>query len=187
MIEYIEKYFDEIKDIIEAIDKQSIAEFTDSISRIKNNYGRLFFLGVGGSAANASHAVNDFRKLLNIESYAVTDNVSELTARINDDSWDTSYVNSLKVSRLSKNDGIVVLSVGGGNWGTSMNLIECVKYANSIGCEVLSIVSRDGGYTGPRSTCIHIPVINEDMITPHAEEWQGILWHLIVSYLKDQI
>ena len=186
MREYIQDYFDEILNIVRCIDKQSIINFTNTILDIRKKEGRLFFLGVGGSAGNASHAVNDFRKILNIESYAVTDNVSELTARINDESWEDSYVNSLKVSRLNKNDGIVILSVGGGSDTTSKNLVNCIKYANSLGCSVLSIVSRDGGYAGKHSTsCINIPVVCHDRITAHAEEWQGILWHMMVNYIKD--
>lgn len=183
MINFINIYLNEVQEIISKIDKESILNFIETIQSVKNSNGRLFFLGVGGSAANASHAVNDFRKLLNIESYAVSDNVSELTARINDESWKDSYANILKVSKLNPNDGIVILSVGGGSATTSSNLVECVKYAESIGCKILSIVSRDGGYAGERSISIKIPVIHENRITPHAEEWQGILLHLVVSYL----
>lgn len=186
MINYINEYFKENNEIMSKIDKNSIVEFSNLLLKIKKNGGRLFFAGVGGSAGNASHAVNDFRKILNIESYSITDNVSELTARINDESWDVSYANYLKVSKLNTNDALVVFSVGGGSEHTSKNLVECVKYANGVGSSVLSIVSKDGGYVGKHSTVsINIPVVNPNQVTPHAEEWQAILWHMIVNYLKD--
>ena len=145
-------------------------------------------LGVGGSAANASHAVNDFRKICNIETYAVTDNVSELTARINDDSWEDSYVESLKVSKLNGNDCILIFSVGGGSDRTSKNLVNCMEYAKDQGTKILSVVSRDGGKSRQLSdSCILIPVVEEKLITPHAEEWQGIILHLVVNYLENQL
>lgn len=144
-------------------------------------------MGVGGSAGNSSHAVNDFRKILGIESYCVTDNVSELTARINDESWELCYVNWLKVSSFSKNDMVLVLSVGGGSETTSVNLVSCMKYAQKIGASILSIVGRDGGYAKKCSNaCVHIPTIVDSRITPHAEEWQSIIWHMVVSIIKEK-
>ena len=184
MKEYIDNYFNDTKKIIDIIDKNEIVNFTNILQNLK---GRLFVLGVGGSAANASHAVNDFRKICNIETYAVTDNVSELTARINDDSWEDSYVESLQVSKLNKNDCILIFSVGGGSDNTSKNLVKCMEYAHYLGTKIISVVSRDGGESKRLSdSCILIPVIEEKLITPHAEEWQGIILHLVVNYLQNQ-
>jgi len=182
---YIEAYLQEVKTICDSISKEDIGKFAEQIDRVKINKGRLFFLGVGGSAGNASHAVNDFRKILGIESYSVSDNVSELTARVNDDGWDTSYSNWLRVSNIGSKDAIVVLSVGGGSSTTSKNLVLSVDLAKSVGAKVLSIVSRDGGYCKQNSdVSVLIPVVHSDRITPHAEEWQGIVWHLIVNLLS---
>lgn len=183
---FINNYFNEIESIIQNISIQDIENFIEKVRTVKNNNGRLFFIGVGGSAGNASHAVNDFRKILNIESYAITDNISELTARINDDGWDTSFSNWLKISRINSNDGIIIFSVGGGSENTSKNIVKAIDYAKEKNAKILAIVSRDGGYSKLNSdACILIPVISQERITPHAEEWQGILWHLVVSYLKD--
>ena len=182
---YITAYLEEVKTICDSVCVEDIVKFFEIVKTIKANRGRLFFLGVGGSAGNASHAVNDFRKILGIESYAVSDNVSELTARINDDGWDTSYSNWLKVSNLSSKDAIVIFSVGGGSSTTSQNLVRSVDLAKGMGSKVLSIVSRDGGYCKQNSdACVLIPVVHSDRITPHAEEWQGIVWHLIVNLLS---
>ena len=184
MNEYIVNYLNEVKNICDSISVESLSNFSSAVKNIKLKGGRLFFLGVGGSAGNASHAVNDFRKILGIECYSVSDNVSELTARVNDDGWDTSYSNWLKVSNLSEKDAIVVFSVGGGSATTSQNLVRSVDLAKEVGAKVLSIVSRDGGYCKEKSdTCVLIPVVHPDRITPHAEEWQGIVWHLIVNLL----
>ena len=182
---YIETYLQEVKTICDSISKEDIGKFAEEIDRVKTNKGRLFFLGVGGSAGNASHAVNDFRKILGIESYSVSDNVSELTARVNDDGWDTSYSNWLRISNIGSKDAIVVLSVGGGSSTTSKNLVLSVDLAKSVGAKVLSIVSRDGGYCKQNSdVSVLIPVVHSDRITPHAEEWQGVVWHLIVNLLS---
>ena len=182
---YIETYLQEVKTICDSISKEDIGKFAEEIDRVKTNKGRLFFLGVGGSAGNASHAVNDFRKILGIESYSVSDNVSELTARVNYDGWDTSYSNWLRVSNIGSKDAIVVLSVGGGSSTTSKNLVLSVDLAKSVGAKVLSIVSRDGGYCKQNSdVSVLIPVVHSDRITPHAEEWQGVVWHLIVNLLS---
>ena len=182
---YIETYLQEVKVICDSISKKDIGKFAEEIAGVRTNKGRLFFLGVGGSAGNASHAVNDFRKILGIESYSVSDNVSELTARINDDGWDTSYSNWLKVSNLSEKDAIIVFSVGGGSATTSQNLACSVDLAKEVGAKVLSVVSRDGGYCKEKSdVCVLIPVVHSDRITAHAEEWQGIIWHLVVNLLS---
>jgi D-sedoheptulose 7-phosphate isomerase len=184
---FVIQYLKEVKQICDSISVEDIIKFSTVIQNTKTTGGRLFFLGVGGSAGNASHAVNDFRKILGIESYSVSDNVSELTARINDDGWDTSYSNWLKISNLSEKDVIIIFSVGGGSDITSKNLVHSIDHANKVGANVLSIVSRNGGYAKENSNvCIMIPVIHPDRITPHAEEWQGIIWHLIVSLLKEK-
>lgn len=185
-MKFIESYLLEVQEICKNINTKDIEAFYTLIYTVRANKGRIFFLGVGGSAGNASHAVNDFRKILGIECYSVSDNVSELTARINDDGWDTSYSNWLKVSNLNSNDAIIVLSVGGGSDTTSQNLVRAMEFAKQRGAKVSSIVSRDGGIAKRWSdACVLIPVINTERITPHAEEWQGIIWHLIVSYAKE--
>jgi D-sedoheptulose 7-phosphate isomerase len=184
MNQYVNFYLNEVKTICDSVSVESIVNFTTHVQKIKKNKGRLFFLGVGGSAGNASHAVNDFRKILGIECYSVSDNISELTARINDDGWDTSYSNWLKVSNISEKDAIIVFSVGGGSTTTSQNLVRSIDLAKEVGAKVLSVVSRDGGYCKEKSdVCILIPVVHPDRITAHAEEWQGIVWHLIVNLL----
>lgn len=180
---YIIKYFNEIKTIIDSIDINEIVKFINIINKLKSEKGRLFVLGVGGSAANASHAVNDFRKILNIETYAVTDNVSELTARINDESWEDSYANWLKGSKINSNDCVLVFSVGGGSTNTSQNLVKAMDFAKKKKAKIISVVSRDGGYAKKISNaCILIPVICQKTTTAHAEEWQGIILHLVVNY-----
>lgn len=183
---FVIQYLEEVKHICGSISVEDIIKFSAAVQDTKTNNGRVFFLGVGGSAGNTSHAVNDFRKILGIESYSASDNISELTARINDDGWDSSYSNWLKVSKLSEKDAIIVFSVGGGSDTTSKNLVHSIDYANKVGAKVLSIVSRDGGYSKDHSdVCVLIPVVHSDRITPHAEEWQAIIWHLIVSLLKE--
>lgn len=185
-INYVMQYLNEVKSICDSVSAKDILAFSAAIKNIKTKGGRLFFLGVGGSAGNASHAVNDFRKILGIECYAVSDNVSELTARINDDGWDTSYSNWLKISNLSEKDAVVVFSVGGGSATTSQNLVRSIDLAKEVGATVLSIVSRNGGYCKEKSdVCVLIPVVHPDRITAHAEEWQGIVWHLIVNLIRE--
>jgi len=180
---YITTYFGEIISIIDNIETDSIVKFIEIIKKIKSTKGRLFVLGVGGSAANASHAVNDFRKILGIETYAVTDNVSELTARINDESWEDSYANWLKGSKLSSKDAIIIFSVGGGSETTSKNLVNAMKLAKKTKSYILSVVSKDGGVAKQLSNaCILIPPIKPERVTAHAEEWQGIILHLVVNY-----
>jgi|TARA_R110000851_G_scaffold78423_1_gene173019 D-sedoheptulose 7-phosphate isomerase len=180
--QYVVKYFEEIKHIIATIETNHIEQMAEKIEEIKTKNQRLFVFGVGGSAANASHAVNDFRKILGIECYSALDNVSELTARINDDGWDTSLVNWVTVSKLNSSDNILIFSVGGGSDTTSQNLVQLMRYAKEVGASILSIVSRDGGYAKEFSDiCVQVPVVCESRTTPHAEEWQGILWHMLVS------
>ena len=184
MQQYISTFLDETIRIAQTIDQTSIAAALVQLKAVKARGGRLFILGVGGSAANASHAVNDFRKICGIETYAPTDNVSELTARINDESWDASYAEWLKGSRLGRNDLLLVLSVGGGSATTSLNLVRSMELARTLGCPIISIVSRDGGKAKELSTaCVLIPVVSKDRITPHAEGWQGVVWHLLATAL----
>jgi D-sedoheptulose 7-phosphate isomerase len=154
---------------------------------VKVDEGRIFFLGVGGSAGNCSHAVNDFRKIVGIEAYAPTDNVSELTARTNDEGWSTIFVEWLKVSKLHRKDALFIFSVGGGNLekNISPNLVEAIKFAKTVGAKVIGIIGRDGGYTGENAdVCVLIPTVNPDTITPHSEAFQAVVWHLLVSHPK---
>lgn len=184
--EYISKYLDEVKKICEKVDKESILDLAFLFNTIKRLNGRIFVVGVGGSAANASHCVNDFRKILGIESYSPSDNVAELTARINDESWESSYVDWLKTSKIRATDLLLVLSVGGGSEHTSKNLVESIKYAKSSGAFIGSIVSRDGGFAKENSdACVLIPIVVDSRITPHAEEWQGVIWHLITNLIHE--
>jgi len=181
---HISTFFSQVNLIANSIDKQEIERLALSILKIRENDGRLFFLGVGGSAGNCSHAVNDFRKLCGIESYAPTDNVSELTARINDDGWDVALAAWLKVSRLKQNDAIFILSVGGGNFekNVSVNLIKAVEYAKEKGAKVFGIVGRDGGYTKKvGDNIVVVPVVDEKLVTPHSEAFQAVVWHCLVS------
>ena len=184
---YSEKHLKEANQILDLIDHDVIEKMAELILETKNNGGRLFFLGCGGSAGNASHAVNDFRKIVGIESYAPTDNVSELTARTNDEGWDTIFSEWLKVSNLNNKDTLFILSVGGGNLekNISPNLVKAVSLANETGSKVLGIVGRDGGYTAKRGDAVLIvPTVNPDTITPHSEAFQAVVWHLLVSHPK---
>lgn len=184
---FIEHYFTEAKKIIDLLDYQQISRAVDLLADTRQNHGRLFILGVGGSAANASHAVNDFRKIVGIESYAPTDNVSELTARTNDEGWSTIFSKWLETSRLRPNDLIFVFSVGGGNLekNVSPNLVSALQYAKEVGAKIMGIVGRDGGYTATvADACIKIPTINAENVTPHAEAFQSVIWHLLVSHPK---
>lgn len=183
--EYIDTYLAETRKIAEIIDKSKIDDVVNILQRTKNRHGRLFILGVGGSAANASHAVNDFRKIAGIEAYTPVDNVSELTAWTNDSGFNSIFINWLKVSKLANKDAIMVLSVGGGTEDTSKNLVLAMEYAKQVGTSIISIVSRDGGAALKFSdACILIPVVSSAHITPHAESWQGLLLHLIVNAIS---
>jgi D-sedoheptulose 7-phosphate isomerase len=182
---YIDSYLSEVDKIADSIDRDAIEKSVKVLLEIKENKGRIFMLGVGGGAGNASHAVNDFRKIAGIESYAPTDNVSELTARVNDDGWDSAFVNWLKGSRLNSNDCIFVFSVGGGNTqkNISNNLVQALKFAEEVGSKIIGIVGRDGGYTAKAAdAAVIIPVVNPETITPHTEAFQAVVWHLMVSH-----
>jgi len=182
---YTSEYLKEATEIAELLNRKSIENIVDIICSIRQKGGRLFFLGIGGGAGNATHAVNDFRKIAGIESYSPLDNVSELTARINDDGWEGAFVEWLKISRLNNNDGIFIFSVGGGNEekGVSVNLVRALQYAKQAGAKILGIVGRDGGYTARVADgCVIIPTVNPASVTPHTEAFQAVIWHLIVSH-----
>lgn len=184
---FSQKYLNEANQIIDRLDEKKIEKLVDLINEIKSNDGRIFFLGVGGSAGNCSHAVNDFRKIVGVECYAPTDNVSELTARTNDEGWKTIFVEWLRVSKLTNKDLIFIFSVGGGSLekNISVNLVEAIKYGKSLGSRITGVVGKDGGYTAQNSdTCIIIPIVNDQNITPHTEAFQAVIWHLIVSHPK---
>ena len=180
--QYITTYLNETKWIADNLDTGEINRCVQILKNTKETGGRLFILGVGGSAANASHAVNDFRKIGGLETYAPTDNAAELTARTNDEGWDTTFAEWLKTSRISEKDTVLVLSVGGGSDNTSRNIVKALELAKERNGKILSIVSRDGGYSKKLSdACILVPVVSKERITPHAEGWQGILWHMLVN------
>lgn len=180
--EYVDKYLAETQEIANKVSRDEIVKAVSILKALREREGRLFILGVGGSAANASHAVNDFRKIGGIEAYAPTDNVSELTARTNDEGWETTFCEWLKISKIQKQDVVMVLSVGGGSETASLNIVNALKAAKAQGCGIISIVSRNGGYAKEVSdACILIPVVDEKRITPHAEGWQGVIWHLLVN------
>jgi D-sedoheptulose 7-phosphate isomerase len=186
---YTQKYLGEVVEISKRLDWVRIEEMADALASLRSRQGRLFLLGVGGSAGNCSHAANDFRKIAGIEAYAPTDNVSELTARINDDGWESVFANWLKVSHLSDNDMVFVLSVGGGNLelNISANLVRALQYAKQVGATICGIVGRNGGYTARVGTaCIIIPTISDETVTPHTEAFQAVVWHLLVSHPKLQ-
>jgi len=188
-VEFISRYFDEVRDIAARIDRQAVEQLVELLVDVRQRGGRLFILGVGGSAGNASHAVNDFRKIVGMEAYAPTDNVSELTARINDDGWDSSFANWLKGSRLNNQDAVLVFSVGGGDQvrGVSVNLVRALELAKSVGARIGGIVGRDGGFTAQvADACVIVPTAQPDTVTPHAEAFQGVVWHLLVSHPKLQ-
>ena len=182
---FINKYISNSKLILDELDLDQISTMISILKETRENNGRLFILGVGGGAGHASHAVNDFRKICDIEAYSPSDNVSELTARVNDDGWETTYVNWLMGSRLKKNDSLLVFSVGGGNLekGVSVNIVKSLQYAREVGSKVCGIVGRDGGYTAEiADACVIIPPIDSDNITPHTEGFQALVWHLLVSH-----
>lgn len=187
---YAKEYLKYVQEICSQINTESIEDLVKQLVVLRESRGRLFLLGVGGSAANCSHAVNDFRKLCGIETYAPTDNVSELTARTNDEGWETVFSEWLKVSHLSSKDMIMVFSVGGGNKekNVSVNLVRAIDEAKSMGSKIVGIVGRDGGYTKQHGdTVVLIPTIDHDKITPLAEAFQGVIWHCLVSHPALQI
>lgn len=182
--DYIKRYLNEVANIANLINKNEVNKIIERIVILKKNHGRIFFIGVGGSASNCSHAVNDFRKIAEIEAYTPIDNVAELTARTNDEGWDTIFAEWLKISRLNKKDLLFVLSVGGGNANKkiSVNIINAIKYAKIINCDVVGITGKKNGYTQKNSyACVIIPMQNKSTLTPHAEAWQANIWHLIIT------
>jgi len=187
---YSAQHLSETRQIVDLLDAATLEKMAELLLRVRERDGRLFFLGVGGSAANASHAVNDFRKIAGFECYAPTDNVSELTARTNDDGWSSVFVEWLRGSRLRKDDAVFVFSVGGGNLerNISPNLVSALQYAKEVGSAILGVVGRDGGYTAKvADVCCVIPTVNPANVTPHSEAFQGVLWHLLVSHPKLKI
>jgi D-sedoheptulose 7-phosphate isomerase len=186
-LSYTTEYIEEAIEVLKQIDIESIDRMVDLIVELRGKGGRLFILGVGGGAGHASHAVNDFRKICGIEAYAPTDNVSELTARINDDGWETSFANWLRGSRMSSGDMIFVFSVGGGDLerNISANLVRALQEAKRVGARVCGVVGRDGGFTAQvADAVVLIPVVNSSTITPHTEAFQAVVWHLLVSHPK---
>lgn len=182
---YAEKHLSEAAEIIRRINPRDIDAMAEAIADLRTDGGRMFLLGVGGSAANCSHAVNDFRKICGIEAYAPTDNVSELTARTNDEGWDTVFVAWLKTSKLNPTDMVFVMSVGGGNAekNVSPNLVKALHYAKDVGAKICGIVGRDGGYTAQVANhCVIVPTVNPENVTPHTEAFQAVVWHLLVSH-----
>ena len=188
--DHIDTFLSKAKRVIDEIDREAVAGMVSLIVETRERHGRLFILGVGGSAANAGHAVNDFRKIAGMEAYAPTDNVSELTARTNDDGWETVFSEWLAGSRLREGDLVMVFSVGGGNRerGVSVNLVRGLEYAKEVGAKVCGIVGRDGGYTAEvADACVVVPVVDEGAVTPLSEAFQGVVWHLLVSHPQVQV
>ncbi|HKZ06987.1 MAG TPA: SIS domain-containing protein [Methylomirabilota bacterium] len=184
-MDFIARYLAEAGRVAAAIDQSAVARLVECLVAAREGGGRLFILGVGGSAGNASHAVNDFRKIAHFEAYAPTDNVSELTARINDDGWDTSFAAWLRGSRLSARDMVLVFSVGGGDAdrGVSANLVRALEHAKAVGARVGGIVGRDGGFTAKvADACVIVPTVSPDLVTAHAEAFQAVVWHCLVSH-----
>jgi D-sedoheptulose 7-phosphate isomerase len=184
---FAQQFLQEVQQVTAQLDANAIENVADELVRVRERGGRLFILGVGGSAANASHAVNDFRKICGFECYAPTDNVSELTARTNDDGWPSIFVEWLKGSRLGAKDGLLIFSVGGGNLekNVSPNLVAAIQLARQLGASVVGIVGRDGGYTAKAATaCVIVPTVNPEHVTPHSEAFQAVVWHLLVSHPK---
>ena len=184
---FVQQYLEETENVMAQLDAQTIERVATELAAVRERGGRLFILGVGGSAANASHAVNDFRKICGFEAYAPTDNVSELTARTNDEGWHTVFSEWLRGSRLQTNDALLIFSVGGGNLekNVSPNLVSALDFARETGATILGVVGRDGGYTAKSATaCVIIPTVNAEHVTPHAEAFQAVIWHLLVSNPK---
>jgi D-sedoheptulose 7-phosphate isomerase len=187
---YSEQHLDEAGRILSGLDVDAIERMASLLAELRSRGGRLFFLGVGGGAGHSSHAVNDFRKLAGIEAYAPTDNVSELTARTNDEGWSTVFVEWLKISRLTDKDMLFVFSVGGGDVarGISPNLVTALQHARSVGAQVVGVVGRDGGYTAQvADACVIVPTVNPSTVTPHTEAFQAVVWHLLVSHPALQV
>ncbi|MFI5360591.1 MAG: SIS domain-containing protein [Elusimicrobiota bacterium] len=182
---YTKTHLDEVRKVVDLLDVDAIERLAQGLADLRARQGRLFILGVGGSAGNASHAVNDFRKIVGLEAYAPTDNVSELTARANDEGWPTIFAGWLKISRLGPKDAVLVFSVGGGNLekNVSPNLVVALQYAREAGAKIYGIVGRDGGYTAKvADACVIVPTVNPETVTPHSEAFQAVVWHLLVSH-----
>jgi D-sedoheptulose 7-phosphate isomerase len=185
MATFTKTYLDESIELVRKLDAASIEALAEGLARVRASDGRLFILGVGGSAGHAGHAVNDFRKICGFEAYAPTDNVSELTARVNDEGWDTCFVEWLRGSRLRAADGVLVFSVGGGNRdkNVSVNLVRSLELAREVGAKIFGIVGRDGGYTKQvADACVVIPTVSAERTTPHTEGFCAVVWHLLVSH-----
>jgi D-sedoheptulose 7-phosphate isomerase len=186
---FVAQYLSEAAQVAARIDHAAVESLVDLLADTRDGGGRLFVLGVGGSAGNASHAVNDFRKIAGFEAYAPTDNVSELTARINDDGWDTAFANWLKVSRVGPRDCVLVFSVGGGDLvrKVSINLVRALEHAKTVGSRVGAIVGRDGGFTATvADACVIIPTVSAERLTAHAEAFQAVVWHMLVAHPRIQ-
>ena len=184
---FTKQFLAEVQQVTAQLDEAAIEKCADELAAIRERGGRLFILGVGGSAGNAGHAVNDFRKICGFEAYAPTDNVSELTARTNDEGWATVFSEWLKGSRINAKDGLLIFSVGGGNLekNVSPNLVSAIQIAKQVGASVVGIVGRDGGYTAQQATaCVIVPTVNSAHVTPHSEAFQAVIWHLFVSHPK---
>ena len=184
------QYLAEARQIIDRLDPAPIDRMAQLLAQLRSGGGRLFIVGVGGGAGHASHAVNDFRKIAGIEAYSPSDNVSELTARTNDEGWDTTYAAWLKVSRLGANDMVLVFSVGGGDLerNVSANIVRAVRHAKEVGAKVIGVLGRDGGYTAKvADACVIVPTVNPKAVTPHTEAFQAVIWHLLVSDPRLQI
>ena len=184
---FAKQFLEEVQSVVAQLDTSAIEKCVDELARVRERGGRLFILGVGGSAGNATHAVNDFRKICAFEAYTPTDNVSELTARINDDGWATVFAEWLKGSRLNAKDGLLIFSVGGGNLekNISPNLVSAIQLARKVGASVVGVVGRDGGYTAKEATAyVIVPTVNPAHVTPHTEAFQSVIWHLFVSHPK---
>ena len=184
---FAKDFLDEVQKVVAQLNTEAIEKCADELARVRERGGRLFILGVGGSAGNAGHAVNDFRKICGFEAYAPTDNVSELTARTNDEGWATIFAEWLKGSRLNSKDGLLIFSVGGGNSekNVSPNLVSAIQLARKAGASIVGIVGRDGGYTAKEATaCVIVPTVNPAHVTPHSEAFQAVIWHLFVSHPK---
>ena len=184
---FTKEFLAEVQQVTAQLNEAAVEKCADALAAIRERGGRLFILGVGGSAGNASHAVNDFRKICGFEAYAPTDNVSELTARTNDEGWPTIFAEWLKGSRLGTKDGLLIFSVGGGNLekNVSPNLVNAIQLAKKVGASVIGVVGRDGGYTAKEATaCVIVPTVNPAHVTPHSEAFQAVIWHLFVSHPK---
>jgi D-sedoheptulose 7-phosphate isomerase len=184
---FTSQFLEEVQKVVTKLNADAIEKCADELARVRERGGRLFILGVGGSAGNASHAVNDFRKICGFETYTPTDNVSELTARINDDGWTTTFAGWLKGSRLAAKDGLLIFSVGGGDLekNVSPNLVSAIQLAKQVGASIIGVVGRDGGYTaGEATACVIVPTVNPAHVTPHSESFQAVIWHLLVSHPK---